>query len=139
MKAWIKPVGWLVVIGCALLVVTIPALAVINAVAPWKPAVTHDRFADQYLFCVGIVNGSVEEQRSYLPFPSVLKSPRMITIVQDKEGSVSASETAFGFWFFVFVYAGACAVSYKFGVERLLKRKRLSNKKLHEVPEYGNS
>ena len=121
-KRYFRLLYWLLKIAAPVNVLLFPALAFYGHFNSWAPAnEALSRYANetpvmigagagsQYSMVGGVVETSAQSQRSYILVPSVLRDPKVVTVIQDNKGSVQVAESTFAFVFLVIWY-GLCLI-----------------------------
>jgi hypothetical protein len=123
-------------VGVLLIALSIPLCPIYDQFRPWPPAMTAlAEFVGQKRVCVGygksseirILNGARIEtsqvQRTFILFPAVFASPKIITITEDQSGKISKEESWFGLWLLILCYLVCLWGVWRFWVFPYFKKK----------------
>lgn len=108
---------WLIKIGAPLTVILLPLVAIYGTIISWAPAspilakyesetpiMVGFSEGHQQAWIDGIVHDNSFSERQYILFPSVFAHPKIITIHQKADKTLTTSESALGFIYMVVWY-----------------------------------
>lgn len=129
LNSYFRILWWWLKICCAIFVFALPLAPLYDHYFPWPPALevrTNANYRGQIWISVGYgyssstrkVNGTLRTEsaieRSYVLFPSVMTSPKIVTVFQDQEGRITVGGSALAFWFLLIVYLSCAWVAWHF-------------------------
>ena len=137
MENLIRVIGWFLKVGVLVFALLLPLCPIYDWFNPWSPAVKKlAEFSGQKRFCVGygrekevkfsngVTTEKSETQRSFILFPSVLTSPKIISISEDQDGKISKDESRFAFWFLSLVDLVCLWSTWHFWIRPRIKKSR---------------